>query len=253
MEVNDYVAVLEQDGHLLLSAAQSADLASPVPSCPGWVLRDLLAHIGFVHRWAASYIEADEPLPPDEGPDEAGVLAGAPPDTELLPWVAEGHASLVSALLAAPEDLQCWTFLAAPSPLAFWARRQAHETAIHRVDAELTAGARPSPVEMAFAADGIDELLLGFLARSSSKRATDVSPGVVTFEATDTGASWTTTISSTGIETKPGSGPSDLTVRVPAEDLYLLLWNRPTRGTPDLDGRAGLLDGWKRLSSVTWS
>ena len=66
-----------------------------------------------------------------------------PPDAELAAGSRQGCAALADALAAAPADLECWTFLRAPSPLAMWARRQAHETAIHRVDAELAAGAAP--------------------------------------------------------------------------------------------------------------
>ena len=44
-----------------------------------------------------------------------------------------------------PTTCECWTFLPAPSPRAMWARRQAHETAIHRVDAQLAAGLPVSP------------------------------------------------------------------------------------------------------------
>ncbi|MER6443505.1 hypothetical protein ABT275_45720 [Streptomyces sp. NPDC001185] len=38
--------------------------------------------------------------------------------------------------------MTCWTFNPArvPSPLAFWTRRQAHETAVHRYDAEAATG-----------------------------------------------------------------------------------------------------------------
>jgi len=50
-----------------------------------------------------------------------------------------------AALSAAPPDLRCWTFLPAPSPLAMWARRQAHETTVHRVDAELAAASVAPP------------------------------------------------------------------------------------------------------------
>src|SRR6204780_1534249 len=58
----------------------------------------------------------------------------------------------------------CCGFLDAPSPLAFWARRQAHEPAIHRADAESAAG-DVTPFPAVFAADGIDELLVCFASR----------------------------------------------------------------------------------------
>src|ERR1019366_10224384 len=81
-------------------------------------------------------------------------------DGDLFRAYRSAHAVLVEALVAAPPDLRCWTFLPAPSPLAFWARRQAHETTIHRVDAELASGP-VAPVTPEFAADGLDELLFG--------------------------------------------------------------------------------------------
>jgi uncharacterized protein (TIGR03083 family) len=287
MEANDHIAALERDGHLLLSAAQSASLDAAVPACPGWAMRDLLAHIGFVHHWAGGYVQNGRTEMADE-PDEAGVIAVAPPDDELLPWVAEGHASLVNSLAAAPADLRCWTFLGAPSPLAFWARRQAHETAIHRVDAERAAGLAPSDIGTPFAADGIDELLLGFLARPGSRRYTKVPPGTVALEATDAATSWSVAVSGSGIVTKRGSSAGDLSasdpsgadpsgaqpsaadpgapdpsapdpsapdlvVRGRAKDLYLLVWNRRTPEGLDLDGRADLLHDWRELFRVTWS
>ena len=52
------------------------------------------------------------------------------------------NANLIEALDSASPDLEAWTFLPAPSPLAMLARRQAHETAIHRYDAESAADDR---------------------------------------------------------------------------------------------------------------
>ena len=109
------------------------------------------------------------------------------PDPVLLDWFRTGHAGLVSALETAAPDLACWTFLpGAASALAFWARRQVHETTVHRIDVQLAAaaagdwgsrrpgqpgpgGARPArdPVPAALAADGIDELLMGFARRGA--------------------------------------------------------------------------------------
>jgi uncharacterized protein (TIGR03083 family) len=252
METDEYIAVLERDGQLMLSVARTADLHDTVPSCPGWVLRDLLAHIGFVHRWATDYVK-EGLIDMVAEPDEAGVLAAAPPDDDLVRWVADGHAGLVSALSSAPADLRCWTFLGAPSPLAFWARRQAHETAVHRVDAELAAGAKPSGIPARFAVDGVDELLLGFLARPGSRRYTKVGPGTIGLEATDADVSWTVTVSSSGLETKRGVNSGDLLVRAPAEDLYLLLWARRSPEGLELSGQAELLEDWRRLFRVTWS
>jgi hypothetical protein len=141
----------------------------------------------------------------------------------------------------------------APSPLTFWARRQAHETTVHRVDAQFAAGARPDEVPSPFAVDGVDELLLGFLARPGSKRYTKVGPGTVGFQATDADAAWTVKVSGTGLETKRGLDSADLQVRARAEDIYLLLWGRRPPEGLDLEGETALLDDWRTLFRVTWS
>src|SRR5262252_200991 len=137
-DVPGYVGALRSQGELLADAAQRAGLAAVVPSCPGWTVRDLLRHTGYVHRWATGFVA--EGLTHPVGASEEDILSQGPADAQLPGWFCEGHAALVRALVAAPPDLECWTFLAAPSPLAFWARRQAHETAVHRVDAEQAAG-----------------------------------------------------------------------------------------------------------------
>ncbi len=256
MRTADYISALDREGQLLVGAASSAGLGAPVPSCPGWAVRDLLAHIGFVHRWAARYV-AEAATEMVEEPDEKAVLSAAPPDEELASWVADGHARLVEALSSAPPDVQCWTFLPAPSPLAFWARRQAHETAVHRVDAELAAGAPATPFDPAFAVDGTNEVLLGFFARPR-RRALDVSPGTIGIEATDAGSAWTVRVAPEGIQTTKGAAESDLAVRGSASDLYLLLWNRlqPDGDAPqrlELVGRRDLLASWSAHCHVTWS
>src|SRR5207302_5692344 len=122
---------------------------------------------GGVHRWATRHVveAAAELVAVDDLLDLVGKW---PADDDLVDWFVAGHGALVRALPDAPPDLQCFTFLPAPSALAFWARRQAHETAIHRVDAEL-AGGSVTPFDPAFAADGIDELLRGFVARPGGR------------------------------------------------------------------------------------
>jgi uncharacterized protein (TIGR03083 family) len=166
VEPVDHIRALELDGQALAAAADLAGLHAAVPSCPGWQVRDLLRHIGYVHRWAADYV-TEQRLEMADELSEAEQLSGGPPDDKLISWFGDGHAALVAALTAAAPDLACWTFLPAPSPLAFWARRQAHETAIHRADAELASG-QVIAFAAEFAADGVDELVIGLFGRSGS-------------------------------------------------------------------------------------
>ena len=52
----EYIEALEVEGSRLADTASELDVASPVPTCPGWVLRDLLRHLGGVHRWAGAHL-----------------------------------------------------------------------------------------------------------------------------------------------------------------------------------------------------
>src|SRR5579859_919946 len=156
MEVHDHITALRANGDLLAAAAAQSALDAAIPTCPGWEMRDLLRHMGSVHRWATRYIVEYLAEPTDSIEDRGGPW---PDESDLVAWFRDGHRTLVHALEEAPADLACWTFLAASSPLAHWARRQAHETAIHRVDAESVQG-EITPFPPDFAADGIDELLV---------------------------------------------------------------------------------------------
>ncbi|HEX3489235.1 MAG TPA: maleylpyruvate isomerase family mycothiol-dependent enzyme, partial [Streptosporangiaceae bacterium] len=196
MDSDRHIAALEAEGLLLAQAAERAGLTAAVPSCPAWQVRDLVRHQGYVHRWAGAYVTV--PIR-TEAPEltEAEQLACPPADDRLLEWFRDGHDSLVRALRSADPAMIAWTFLGAPSPLAFWARRQAHETAIHRADAQLAAGQAPG-YEPDFAADGVDELIMGFLGRQDAHPGEPggTRPGepaldrTLLIRATDTGQQW---------------------------------------------------------------
>jgi uncharacterized protein (TIGR03083 family) len=250
MEIAEHLAALDRDGHLLAAAARRAGLAAPVPSCPGWQVGDLLRHTGAVHRWAASIVGTPHHAPTGVGGEDELMDVGVP-DGELLDWFTAGHAALVGTLRAAPAELDCWTFLAAPTPKGFWARRQAHETAVHRADAELAAGDRPG-YPAGFAADGVDELLRGFLSRRHGRVRADP-PRTLLLTATDADRHWLAAISAEPLCVTDQPHPADLEIRGPAAELYLLLWNRREPAGLDLRGDAGLLDLWRERATVTWS
>src|ERR1700730_3560148 len=190
MEIAEHIDMLRRQGDLLADAAERAGLDAAVPPCPPWQVRDLLRHTGYVHRWAARHI-TERPGQVIDGPPEAEILRGGAADSELLAWFRVGYAALAETLATADPALECATFMAAPSALAFWARRQAHETAIHRADAERAAGATPE-YPAAFAVDGIDELITGFGRRrkyaSAAEPGTD--GGLLRVMAADTGDAW---------------------------------------------------------------
>ncbi|RCV51641.1 maleylpyruvate isomerase family mycothiol-dependent enzyme [Marinitenerispora sediminis] len=247
MQTTDYISTLAYEGRLFADVAAQTDPAAPVPGCPGWQVRDLITHLGSVHRWATGFVA--------EGRQEPTGLPDAPElaDDELVPWFREGHQRLVAALSAAPADLSCWSFLPAPSPLAFWARRQALETAVHRVDAESALGGDLSPLEPAFAAEGIDELLTGFHARGTSPVHTD-SPKTLWIRATDVAdAAWTAHISDGPLRAERSARQPDAVdcgYEGTAADLYLVLWNRLPLEAVRITGDAGVARLWRDLTST---
>ena len=300
LDVPGYVGALRRQGELLAGAAQRAGLAAGVPSCPGWAVRDLLKHTGYVHRWATGFVA--EGLTSPAGASEEEILSEGPADAELPGWFREGHAALVQALGAAGPGLNCWAFLAAPSPLAFWARRQAHETAIHRMDAEQAAvSAAGQPVSAAgqragtgqppgtgqsvsagqpagtgrpasaagpaapgdgtafgpaFAADGVDELLMGFLARGMQSGNWPGLGGSLAIHADDGtagGADWLIAGGQDAPGVSRGTGRADCDVTGPASDLYLMLWNRGPADRLRVTGDPGILAAFGRALQITWS
>ena len=247
MTPDEHIATIAQHARQLGDDAASAGLDTPVPTCPDWTVRDVVGHLGGVHRWAASIVADRRSQPPD------GDLEQPPGDDELLDWFRAGHEDLVKTLEAADDTIECWSFLPAPFPRAFWARRQAHETAIHAADVAGARGEAPS-YEPAFAVDGLDELLLGFFARRGGKLLADpmVTLALRATDARPTDA-WTMRIGPQGREVDRGDAHGDLLVEGPASDLYLLLWNR--RGTDGLQltGDESILDTWQAKARVNWS
>ncbi|MDQ1012372.1 uncharacterized protein (TIGR03083 family) [Streptomyces sp. V4I23] len=244
METAALIKSLVREGQLLAAAADAAGPGALVPTCPGWRMRDLLRHTGTVHRWATSFVtEGHTAYRPEAGePDLDG--------DALLAWFREGHGLLVAALSEAPADLACWSFLPAPSPLAFWARRQAHETAVHRADAESASDGKPGPVAAEFAVDGIDELLAAFHARRKSRVRT-ATPKVLRVATTDTGDVWTVRLSQEPARTeRGGEGPCDCELSGSAERLYLTLWNRLPLDAVSVTGDAALARLWRKTSGI---
>jgi uncharacterized protein (TIGR03083 family) len=252
VKVSEYLDNLSNAGDRLGTAAAAAGLEAAVPSCPEWVVRDLVQHQGVIHRWATGYVEGARTGQGDVDLDE--VVGAFPDDGGLLDWFASGHAKLVEVLSSADPGLVCWTFLSAPSPLLMWSRRQAHETTVHGVDAELAAGWIPALIPADFAADGIDELLCCFITRPFSKLKAD-SPKLLRVSCTDTEGDWLVRITPDGppvTVAAPGPVGADCQVAGSAADLYLALWNRrPSEGLA-IDGDADVLGLFSDKVQVRW-
>ena len=138
----------------MADACRGADPATPVPTCPEWDLAELQRHIGRVNRWAATMVERRS----QERLGREGMDWSTPDDPAALPdWVADGADFVEPRFRAADPEAAMWAW-GWPKKAAFWPRRMVHETAVHRVDAELALG-RPAVLDAEIAVDAVDELL----------------------------------------------------------------------------------------------
>jgi uncharacterized protein (TIGR03083 family) len=256
VEITEHIDGIERDGGQLADAAEAAGLTALVPACPGWQVRDLVRHQAYVHGWAARHVKERLPELIDEA-DEPAILGGGPPDAELIAAYQAGLAGLVQTLREADPDVVCATFMSAPSPLAFWARRQAHETAIHRFDAQsASAAGSPSPAAAfgpAFAADGIDELIMSFAPRRRYRARGDGERSLAVLAA-DTGASWQVRLADGATDVRRGAGTADCVLKGPASGLYAFLWNRCDAAPAGITvgGDPAVLETWRGNVRVRW-
>ena len=104
--------------------ARDAELDAPVPSCPGWSMRDLVVHLGGVHQWAAHAVVAGNPNLRPEPPTDEG-------RSGLTAWYRRHAERLVDVLTSTATDAPAWTLDDRDPTAQFWMRRQVHETVMH--------------------------------------------------------------------------------------------------------------------------
>ena len=226
--------------------ADRAGLRAPVPSCADWTVRDLVAHQGMVHRWAAALVRGERDV------DADAIEAQGRAEVDPLEWLRDGVIVLAETLMRAPADTRAPVFLDdAPAPREFWARRQCHETTVHAVDALAAAlGRAPDPaetwIESDVAVDGIDELLCGFLTRPHSRLRTE-EDAVLVVAPDDVPDWWLVELGPRPVVTSRRTGPradGDWVLNGSAVDLYLTLWNRT--------GRPALQGTWPEPAAAGW-
>jgi uncharacterized protein (TIGR03083 family) len=236
---------IEASSETLAGLVHGADLARQVPTCPEWTLRQLATHTGRAHRWAAEIVgtRSAEFIPFRQVPE------GRIPDDPALhaPWLRAGAALVIESVREAGSD-PVWTF-DGPQPASFWARRMAHETAVHRADAQITAGRVPE-FDADLAADAIDEWL-GFMSGiGASDSRVDALPdgAVLHVHVTDDGVDgeWLVRRAGSTVSVESGHGKGDVVVRGPAGRVLLVLLRRVQPDDPQVEvlGDAALLTGW---------
>jgi uncharacterized protein (TIGR03083 family) len=251
------LAAIAADTAILARLVADGDLAAPIPTCPDWTLRKLATHVGRAHRWAAEIVgtRSTEFIPFQSVPD------GRFPDEQADgPGWLEAGAERITAAVRQAADAPVWAF-GNQLPAAFWARRMAHETVVHRADAQLAIG-QPIVIDPGQAADAIDEWLVvmsGPLGGRPDPRATAL-PAGQTLHVHATAATpathaedglavpteWLVSHDADGVTVRREHAKADVAVTGPADRLLLMLLRRLPADDPSITvyGDQTVLTGW---------
>jgi uncharacterized protein (TIGR03083 family) len=217
----DWATIVEREGVALADAA-ATDPAAPVPAAPGWDVTELVRHLGLIHARTSVILRTGTM----ERPSRKNGMLPEPPETGILEWYRTTLAELVVDLRAIDDpERPVYSFAPDHQRAGFWPRRMAHETTIHRVDAEQALGRPVGPIEPDFAIDGIDEVFTVFVPALGASR----SPGdgrTVHLHATDADGEWLVRFDEGELIVQGGHAKGDAAVRARSEDLLLWLWGR---------------------------
>ena len=229
MDDSRYLECLSADYGDLRDAATAVEFTAPVPSCPGWTMSDLVFHVAEVYLHKVTLMRTEQ-APPEWPPPG---LAAEPP----LALLGRTYGELRAEFSAREPGSAALTWYEPDQTVAFWIRRMAQETVVHRIDAELAAGLRVTPVPADLAVDGVDEVLTRMLAYGSvawpeefaemegEHLAADGGQDTITVAAGRT--AWTVRPSPRHVVVEDGVGDHPRVVVEGAPDLLLRwLWGR---------------------------
>ena len=193
-----------------LATIPRVDPGAPVAACAPWSVRDLVVHLARIHHWAAGRARRTIETPLGRGPFDLVAL----------------YASCAAELRATFDELDPTAradTLVGPGPVAFWHRRQLHETLVHLWDLR-TAGGLDVDADPAVWSDTVDEVVTMFEPRQVRLgRIAPVARGVALVADDDPGR-W---LLGAHQPVEPVTR-ADVTVSGPARSLALVLWHRLT-------------------------
>ena len=213
----DELAVLAELQAAFADTIDLVDAQAPVPWCGDWRVDDLVDHLSSIHHWAAAMARSADVEP------WVGVVD---PRLRYAVCAAELRTTLRSLDPAAPART-----LLERGTVAFWYRRQLHETLIHLWDLR-TAGGLDLDVEPVIWADTVDEVVTVMHPRQVRLRRAPAPPVRLGLAATDIDRTWSLSAATEAPARRAA------TVSGPAERLALLVWRRI-----GLDDRRLTVDG----------
>jgi uncharacterized protein (TIGR03083 family) len=239
MDPAPFIASVEREGAATLRTGR-AGLDAPVPTCEGWVVGDVLGHLGRVHRSVSEILERrSTEIPPVEIPRP-------PAGDAVLGFYEEGVSRLVAALRSVELDVPLYTW-AGPGTARFYFRRMAHELEVHRFDVESAHGV-PAPFDPEMAVDGIDEFYDVLVPFSARRWERPLPAGSLHLHRTDGEGEWLVRAVGAEVVTTREHAKGDVAVRAGASDLFRFVWNRGRGEALEMFGDESVADEWVALA-----
>lgn len=245
MDEQRFLECLEADYTRLREVASDA-LGKPVPTCPGWIGEDLVRHVAEVYLHKTETMRQGTwpaPWPPELPRDSLAALDDA-------------YRQLVGELAMREPSDQALTWYGPDQTVGFWLRRMAQETVIHRLDAEAAAEVPHDPIPADLAEDGIDEVLVCFLAYASAEYPDELSEHLAecdgrTVQVAIEGAGWQVQLGPEEITVERGESDPEAGVFGSADAVLRWVWRRAGDGVVQLDGNRWVIGKLRTLLGVT--
>lgn len=241
-----YLSHLNADYQLLAAAIPKAPV--DVPSCPGWTTNDVAKHMAHVYLGQAFVVETGSQAENKEH------LAPYPRTEDFIEFMSWGFDAITKALDIDRPERPTWSWHHSDHTVDFWFRRMAHETVIHRIDAEQAVGT-VSKIDEALALDGVDEVLDFLPLMGSWPEVPNVDFGIVSIVASteDETKVWDLNFTDKAATVSAAdhvNASAHLVISGDAEAMDLYLWGRIDSSDPRISLTGEGEETFKKLMQV---
>jgi uncharacterized protein (TIGR03083 family) len=231
----ELVIAVRREGEGIHSAA-SLGFDVDVPTCKAWAMKDLVRHVTRVYLGITTIVGSRATEPPQEKPQV--------PDGDPLEVFGHALDDLVTTLQDADADTPVWNWSDEPQLAGFWARRMAHESSVHRFDAQAAHGV-VQPIDAELAGDGLDELIDVVAPRVYQRDDVTGPTGTIALDSSDDGA-WCLELEPHGISRRDVLSEPEVTVRGTTSALLLATYSRVPWTSLEAEGNTELLTEWSK-------
>lgn len=238
MDTESLLRSLEVFGDRLFQLSKDQD-DKDIESCPGWQLKNLVAHVGTVYGAVSAVINAGSL----ERPTSA---FPSPPEKNVHNWAFGNYKGVLETLKLKNPNMPVWTW-GRDQNVAWFVRRMTHETLLHMWDTE-TAVSDYSVIDGEIACDGINEYIDGALQFSANpKKIFEYPKGSIHLHRTDGLGEWLLENGEDGLIVRREHAKGDVAVRGDAMSLLLFLWGR-NAGQLEIFGDEKTAGEWSALA-----